>query len=75
MLSKNLTLDDFGLLGLGNVGHSSRENCISIICSAVFGQEPDKAGKGSHVELCLQDGYDLNLVVIKQEWKEEELWD
>lgn len=43
MSTKDLTLDYPGLLGLGNVCHPPRKNCISIICSTVFSQKPDEA--------------------------------
>jgi hypothetical protein len=43
MLSEDLASNDLGLLGLGNICHSMGKNCISIIGSPIFGEEPDKS--------------------------------
>lgn len=43
VLAENVTLDDFGLLCLANVGDSSGKNCISIVRAAILSQEPDQA--------------------------------
>lgn len=42
ILAKDVSLDDTGSLSFGNVADSLRQNGITVICAAVFGQEADE---------------------------------
>jgi hypothetical protein len=42
VLAKDVTLDDFGLGGFGDIAHSGWENSIAVIDLAILSQEADK---------------------------------
>ena len=43
VLAKDITLDDVGLPGLGDIGHSLGKDGITVVGAAVLGQETDEA--------------------------------
>jgi hypothetical protein len=40
-LSENIASNDFGLLCLGYVAHTVRQDRLSVVCPAVFAQKAD----------------------------------
>ena len=60
MLTKDLSRDDLGLGGFGNIGRAWRENGIAIVCASIAGQ---KSNEPLEVYLVGQSGLTPRLVV------------